>query len=184
MQESLIITREGEPTITVDNLEIAQFLYLLPNNKEIREVIDTATKQTVLLLGRLTYERKHALHAIRDELRKLSYLPIVCDFDKSASRDLTGTISTLANLARFVIADITDAKNISQELERIVAELPTVPVQLVLQARTQTYGMFEHFARYPWVLPVYHYTDHTSLLLSLEEEVINPAEQMAKELAP
>src|SRR5438477_585702 len=40
-QDSLIITRDTEPTITVDNLKVAQFIYLLLNNTEIREVIDT-----------------------------------------------------------------------------------------------------------------------------------------------
>jgi hypothetical protein len=42
--------------------------------------------------------------------------------------------------------------------------------------------MFEHFTRFPWVLPVYHYTDEESLLQSLKEKVIIPAEQKAKEL--
>jgi hypothetical protein len=44
------------------------------------------------------------------------------------------------------------------------------------------YGMFEHFTRFPWVLPVYRYTDEGSLLKYLQEKVITPAEQKAKEL--
>jgi len=70
------------------------------------------------------------------------------DFEKPASRDLIGTISTLAHLARFIIADITQAKSIPQELERIVPELPSVLVQPPLQARAKEYGMFEHFKRF------------------------------------
>jgi hypothetical protein len=42
--------------------------------------------------------------------------------------------------------------------------------------------MFEHFTRFSWVLPVYRYTDEASLLQSLQENVIAPAEQKAKEL--
>src|SRR5215467_5899014 len=45
-QENLVITRDDEPTITVDNLPIAQFIYLLLNNKEIRPVIDTITSKS------------------------------------------------------------------------------------------------------------------------------------------
>jgi hypothetical protein len=33
----LIITRADEPAISVDNIEVAQFIYLLLHNKKIRE---------------------------------------------------------------------------------------------------------------------------------------------------
>jgi hypothetical protein len=105
------------------------------------------------------------------------------DFEKPARRDITETISTLAHLARFVIADITDAKSIPQELMTIVPNLPSVPVQPLILNSQHEYGMFEHFTRYPWVLPAYHYSDQMSLLQSLKENVIDPAEQKAQELA-
>ncbi len=183
IQSNLIITRPGDIPITVDNLEVAQFIYLLLNNKKIREVIDTITSKVVLILGRFTPERKAILDALRDELRKLNYTPVLFDFDKPATRDITETISTLAHLARFVIADLTDAKSIPQELTMIVPNLPSVPVQPLILNAQHEYGMFEHFARYPWVLPVYRYPDEVSLLQSLKEEVIAPAEQKAQELA-
>jgi hypothetical protein len=37
-QQNLVITRPDEPTITVDNIEVAQFVYLLLHNEKIREV--------------------------------------------------------------------------------------------------------------------------------------------------
>ena len=81
-----------------------------------------------------------------------------------------------------MIADITDAKSIPQELMIIVPNLPSVPVlPLILDAQHE-YGMFEHFTRFPWVLPIYRYTDEISLLHFLKEKVIEPAEQKAKEL--
>jgi predicted transcriptional regulator len=179
---NLTITPTNEPAITIDNLKVAQFIYLLLNNEEIREAINTLTMKVVLILGRFTPERKAILDAIRDELRKQNYLPVLFDFEKPASRDITETISTLAHMARFVIADITDAKSISQELDRIVPDLPSVPVQPLLQMADREYGMFEHFTRYPWVLPIYHYTDQESLLQSLKASVIDSAEQKAQEL--
>jgi Pentapeptide repeats (8 copies) len=51
-QKNLVITPTGEPEITVDNLEVAQFIYLLLKNERIRHVIDTIGKKGVLLLGR------------------------------------------------------------------------------------------------------------------------------------
>src|SRR6266700_1594033 len=181
-QNNLVITPEGQPTITVDNLEVAQFIYLLLNNPKIRDVIDTIAKKATLILGRFTSERKVVLDALRDALRTRGYLPILFDFEKPASRDITETVSTLAHLARFVIADLTDAKSIPQELQAIVPNLPSVPVQPLILNSQHEYGMFEHFSRFPWVLPVYRYKDENSLLQSVEEKVILPAEEKAREL--
>ena len=182
-QFDLTITPYSQPKITVDNLKTAQFIYLLLNNKEIREVIDTITSKVVLILGRFTDERKKVLDAIRDELRKRNYTPVLFDFKKPTSRDITETVSTLAHMARFVIADITDAKSIPQELKTIVPNLPSVPVQPLILNSQHEYGMFEHFTRFPWVLPLYRYTDQASLLQSLKIHVIEPADKKAKELA-
>jgi Pentapeptide repeats (8 copies) len=107
-QQALVITDKDEPEITVDNIEVAQFIYLLLHNPKIRDVIDTIGRKAVLILGRFTAERKVVLDALREELRKRDYVPILFDFDKPASQDLTATVSTLAHLARFIIADLTD----------------------------------------------------------------------------
>jgi hypothetical protein len=183
-QANLIITRQNESLITVDNLEVAQFIYLLLNNEKLREVIDTVTAKAVLILGRFTPERKAVLDKLREALRSRDYLPILFDFEKPASRDLTETISTLAHMARFIIADLTDAKSIPQELQRIVPGLPSVPVQPLLASSDREYAMFEHFKRYPWVLPIHLYDDQEALLAGLEGKVIAPAVEKANELAP
>ena len=181
-QENLVITPDEEPTITVDNLRIAQFIYLLLNNQDIRDVIDTITSKMVLILGQFSSERKIVLDAIKDELRKHNYLPILFDFEKPANRDITETVSTLAHLARFVVADITEPKSIPQELSHIIPFLPSVPIVPLLRASEREYGMYEHFPRYPWVLPLYRYNDVDEAIHSIKKNIINPAEQKAKEL--
>jgi uncharacterized protein YjbI with pentapeptide repeats len=52
-QNNLIITRRDQAEITVDNIEVAQFIYLLLHNKKIRDVIDTITSKAVLILAAL-----------------------------------------------------------------------------------------------------------------------------------
>ncbi len=181
-QANLIITPDHQPKVSVDSLGVAQFIYLLLTNAKLREVLDTLTTKTVLILGRFTPQRKAILDAIRDALRLRGYVPILFDFEGSQRRDLTETISTLAHLARFVVADLTDARSLPQELSHIVPFLPSVPVQPLILAEQREYGMFEHFARYPWVLPTFTYADQGVLLAALDEHVIAQAEAKVREL--
>src|SRR5438874_866577 len=184
-QENLIITPQDEPTITVDNLKIAQFIYLLLNNQEIRDVIDTIAKKAVLILGRFTPERKALLDALREALRTQGYLPILFDFDKPSSQDLTETVSTLAHLSRFIIVDLTDPSSAPYEVGTIASN-HIRPLQAIFRPSDEAKRVFAMFPdlvrRYHWVLPPYEYQDQEHLLASLQTEVIEPAEQKAQEL--
>jgi uncharacterized protein YjbI with pentapeptide repeats len=182
IQRNLVVTPPEESTIQVDNLEVAQFVYLLLNNKRIRQVIDTITSKVVLILGRFTPERKAILDAIRERLRNGGYVPILFDFRKPKSRDTHETLTTLARMARFVIADITDAKSIPQELVSIVEQLPSVPVQPILHEGSKPWGMYDHIKRYSWVLSLHEYRGLKDLMPGLHKNVIAPAEEKAKEL--
>ena len=195
VQSNLIITTpygSNEPVITVDNLEVAQFIYLLLNNTKIRDVIDTIASKVVLILGRFTPERKAVLDALRDELRKQNYSPVLFDFEKPASRDLTETVSTLAHLARFIIVDLTDPSSAPHEVATVIPHT-VVPVQpLLLQeplmvdgkaVERREYAMFEDLRhRYRWVLPTFRYQDTAELLGSIQAYIIASAEQKAREL--
>jgi uncharacterized protein YjbI with pentapeptide repeats len=181
-QNNLIITKSDEPAISADNLEVAQFIYLLLHNENIRHVIDTITSKVVLIIGRFTPERKAVLDFIKGELRRRDYLPVLFDFEGPRTQDITETVSTLAHMARFVIADITDAKSIPAELEHIVPQLPSVAVQPLINKSDEEYGLFNHIQRYPWVLPLYRYENQDELLAALEEKVISPAEAKANEI--
>jgi hypothetical protein len=183
-QHNLIITshaKENECEITVDNIEVAQFIYLMLNNKKIRDVIDTITSKAVLILGRFTAERKAVLDALREELRKRDYLPILFDFELPARQNITETVTLLARMARFIIADLTDPSSIPQELQAIIPSV-RVPVQPLLLEGSSLYSMFKDFdpQDFHWVLPVYQYKEPKQLLAALAENVIAPAEKKAK----
>jgi len=181
-QQNLIITPKNEPEITVDDIEVAQFVYLLLHNEKIRNVIDTITSKAVLILGRFTDERKAVLDALREELRKRKYLPILFDFEKPRSRDTDETITLLARMARFIVADISDAKAVLQELRAIVPDLPSVPVQPIILEMQEEPGMFNFYRNRPSFLPVHRYVSQEQLLADLGDKVIHPAELKVREL--
>ena len=181
VQANLNISDEKDSVITVDNIEVAQFIYLLINNDNLRNIIDTISSKVVLILGRFTPERKYVLNKIREVLRKYNYIPVLFDFEKPARKSFVETISTLAHLAKFVIADITDAKVILQELDRIVPSLPSVPVQPLIYGSIPTITISD-LMNYPWFLDIVEYKSPKNLLSSIEDKVIAPAEAKAKEL--
>ncbi|MGH3627768.1 MAG: pentapeptide repeat-containing protein, partial [Sciscionella sp.] len=153
-QTNLRITPNDEPEITVDNLEVAQFLYLLLHNDKIRNMLETITSKVVLVLGRFSDERKPALDALRAALREHPnhYVPVLCDFDPLAGQHILETVGLLARLARFVIVDTTDAKMVWAELALIAPQLPSVPIQPLLLASADPMTDFAFFRKFPWVL--------------------------------
>jgi hypothetical protein len=182
IQSNLVITPPNEPRITVDNLEVAQFVYLLLNNQKIRDVINTIGKKGVLILGRFT-ERKNVLEAIRDGLRKRGYLPIVFDFERPSQRDFTETVMTLAGMCLFIIADITKPKSVPLELQATVPNymIPFVPI---IEKGEQPFSMFQDlWQKYrDWVLDPLDYDSVANLIDVFDQAVIEPAKRRRDEL--
>jgi uncharacterized protein YjbI with pentapeptide repeats len=179
-ESNLVITKKDEPSITVDSIEIAQFIYLLLNNRRIRRILDSIVLKVVLILGRFSRERKAVLDAIREELRKHNYSPVLFDFEKPNNRDVIETVSTLAHLARFVIADVTDPRIVLEEVPHIVRNI-AVPVKPVLLAGSQSEPLtLEGLRRnHRSLLDTFAYVDAAHLVTSLAQHIIAPAEAMA-----
>ncbi len=187
-QKDLVVTPPNEPILTADNIEVAQFIYLMLNNPKIRDVIDTIGQKVVLILGSFSDERKPVLDALRDKLRTINYLPIVFDFKHPTQRDFSETIMTLAGLCRFIIADITNPRSSPLELQATVPNymIPFVPI---IQEGEKPFGMFQDLQRkYDWVLEPLVYDTPSNLINVLEKAIVEPAlvrhkELMAKKVA-
>jgi uncharacterized protein YjbI with pentapeptide repeats len=182
IQSDLLITELNEgPPIRVDDLEVAQFIYLLLSHRKLRNVITTLGEKAVLILGRFT-ERKELLDRMADKLRSLGYLPMIFDFERPTDRDLTETVKILAGLSRFVIADITNPRSAPLELQAAVPDY-MVPFVTMLQRGQPAFGMFDDLPRkYHWALPLLEYNSTDTLLAAFEQKVIAPALDKADEV--
>jgi uncharacterized protein YjbI with pentapeptide repeats len=179
-QQNLVITGMHEPEITVDNIEIAQFVYLLLHNEKIRDVIDTIGKKGVLLLGRFTEGRIEILERLREELRKRNFMPMVFNFDKPETKGFTETVRLLAGLSRFVIVDVTNPRSAPLELQATVPEcmIPFVPI-LDRNEGLEPFAMLRDLQHnHPdRVSPVIRYSSVDKLIEVLDAKIIAPANE-------
>lgn len=186
-QLDLIISKEGEPTVTVDDLEVGQFVYLMLNNTKIRNVINTITSKGVLILGRFADpQRKEVLDGLREKLREFDLLPIVFDFDRPTDKDYTETVQTLAGMSMFVIADLTSPKSTPLELEATVKQfkIPYIPI-IDISVDPRPFSMLGDLQKsFHWVLPTLKYESKEDLLddENLKTYIIDPANAKREEL--
>jgi hypothetical protein len=183
-QFDVVVTPRDEPRVFVDDLQVAQFIYLLLNNKNVRDVIDTIGRKGVLILGRFTPERKQVLDALRDGLRAAGFVPIMFDFERPTQRDFTETIKTLAGLSLFIIADITNPRCSPLELQAIMPDymIPFVPI---IAEGEEPFAMFHDLKQKygEWVLDLLTYDSIDTLMRALRNAIIQPAVQKSQELA-
>jgi hypothetical protein len=178
-QTNLLITHEEEPSVFVDNIEVAQFVYLLLQNKKLRDVIHTVTRKGVLLLGRFGDGGLELLQAIAAWLRAPEnggYLPLLFDFPRPESKTYTETVRTLSGLARFVIVDLS-GPSVPQEITATV-DLYGIPFVPILEESRHDWSMFRDFLVKDQVLEPVRFVNQTQLLEILAERVIAPAEKL------
>ena len=188
-QSNLVISSPAEPTTTVSNVELAQLISFLQHNQSLQRVLHIHSSRVVILLelGDRTTKGTSVLNAIGEVLTQMEYVPVSSDLtylpaDLSLPLEAVEHLRTLAGLSRFIIIDVTNL--IPPEFDALILSLPHVPIQPILN--TSKNGYFQPdtvFKDYPWVLPIYHYTDQANLLPSLKEQIIGPAERKAQELA-
>src|SRR5262249_38527109 len=106
---------------------------------------------------------------------------VLFDFDGPAERSFTETVTLLARMARFIIADLTDPASIPQELQAIVPQIH-VPVRPIIAEDSTPYAMFADYRFFPWMLDVYRYASLDSLIAAIGDAIIAPAEAKVQDL--
>jgi Pentapeptide repeats (8 copies) len=172
---------DSEEVVIVDSLDLAAFIYLTLNNRNISRLFGATGRQWVLLLGRFG-ERMALLKRLRHELASRQYVPIIFDFSRPKHRDLIETVVLLAGMSAFVIVDITDPRSTPMELQAIA---PTfgVPIVPIIGAKESEFGTFPALRKLFWVLPAVRYRTVEGLVKRLDNSIIAPALKLAQVLA-
>lgn len=181
-QTKLIVTADDESALLIDDVEVAQFIYLLLNRKRIQRVIDTVARKGVLLLGRFGDGGLALLEAIAAWLRRPEnggYVPLLFDFPRPESKTYTDTVRILAGLARFVVVELS-GPSVPQEITAIVDqfEIPFLPI---INENRKEWSMFRDFLVKQHVLDPIRFADQDRLLRTFAETVIEPAEKLVEQ---
>jgi hypothetical protein len=185
IQKDLIITERKKPEITVDDLEIAQFIFLILNNQKLKDVINSISSRGVLILGRFAIpERKAVLDGLKEKLRDFNLLPIVFDFDRPVDRDLTETVQALASMSMFVIVDVTNPKSTPLEMEATVKQfmIPYLPIIDVSVDEHPFAMMTDLHNKFHWVLQPFGYKTKEQLFDNIKVAIIDRAVDKVNEL--
>ena len=180
----MVITPRNEPEVTVDNIEVAQFVYLLLHNEKIRHVIDTVGKK-----GRAS---ARAVHRGQDRafwsgsaMNSASAATCPSSSTSTSRRRRTSPrpCGLLAGLSKFVIADITNPKSAPLELQATVPEI-MVPFRPIIEEGEKPFAMLQDLwsKHRDWVFEPIYYSSVDALIASLDEKIIRPAEARFVEL--
>lgn len=182
-QFNILINKRNEYDISVDNIEIAQFLYLITSNKKIKDVIETLTSKVVLILGRFTSGRKSVLDKIKNELIRLNYVPVIFDFQKPVNKDFIEPVLLLAHLAKFVLADFSDSNIILEEVPLIAQNTSVVIVPIIEESQIEPTTLRNLRINHISIAKTYRYKNIEQLIETQLKEIIITARQIQDQLS-
>lgn len=148
---NLIITRRFSKgaEINVDDIELAQFISLIMDNKKISNLINSMRTKSVLILGSFNNKTKLVLDRIKEVLPNYNLIPIVFDFIPSEKQDLIETVKTIALLSSFVIVDLSIPAGQLHELASIVRET-YIPFATIADKDSKQTIMLNEFRHQYW----------------------------------
>ncbi|WP_430931795.1 hypothetical protein [Saccharicrinis sp. 156] len=152
----------------MNNLEVAQCNSLFLDPEKDRDVINALTAKLVLILGRFTENRKAILDKLREELKKYDLVPIIFDIEFPDGHSMIETVSLLARMLRFVIADLSDAKIVINEIQEIVPANPSLPVQPIMDSTQSEPSILRKHHDNPGYLEPISYEDINDLTAKQE----------------
>ncbi len=176
-QQNLVVTDWDEPSVSLDNFHIAQFMYLLLHTPQITQIFEAVTSRFVLIIGHFTPERNPVSEALRAELRKHQYIPLLLDIQKPDAAPFMDMLSILAHISRFMLVDVTAPRLILESVENLIQHTtaPLQPLFLSATPEEQEPPMLASLrAQYPTVLKTYRYAAHEQLSNEFDSHILSP----------
>jgi hypothetical protein len=183
IQENIRIS--DEPPLSCDDIEVAQVINLFRTNHKITSIIESVSARMVFILGRFTPERKKVLNLLKQELseRATPFVPVVFDFRRPSTLNFIETVGLLAHLSAFVIADVTDARIVLEEIPHIVTNV-AVPVKPLIMGsiKDEPITLDNYRRNHRSLMKTLVYTDVDDLCARLDEEIVMPALKLRQDL--
>ena len=90
----------------------------------------------------------------------------------------------MAGISKFIIADVTAARVIPDELRSFVPDfdVPVVPLFHPSKEEPEPYASLDTLNKYPWFFKLVTYESKEHLMKILLEQVIKPAEAKRRQL--
>jgi len=86
-------------------------------------------------------------------------------------------------MSKFIIADLTGAKSVVQELQAFVPDYPSVVVRFIILKSERDPPMFYHIRRFSSVVPgAFEYETPEEVIGSIKDGIIEPVEAKLREL--
>jgi len=162
-QKNFIVNLPGGNLIVTNSIEYSYFLYQCIENSNFKKYFESTSEKLVLILGRFTPKRMVYIDAIRNSLSKKGLIPVLFDFDKPETQDLSEVVLSLALISRFTVVDLSDPKCAPHEIATIAPHVNS-PIAAVIEKGQRPYAMYsDMMRRYSWVLEPEVYQSHSEI---------------------
>ncbi len=171
-QNYLVLSRPGDPLITVDSLEVAEQLSSLIYPRE-NTSSGINNLDTVLLLGNFTPGRLTALSAVKDGLVRRGFLPVQLSSRKLEADFFERISDRLARRSGFIISDLTESQGMLELIANVIPDLGGVEVQPIAHRGSTEVESIRKFEKKPWMLPLYEYDQNGVASPGSETEAVD-----------
>ena len=145
----LVISKDEQPLITVYDIEIAHFIYMILENTKVKNVIDTLRTKAILILGAFDDESMPIFTILKEAIRGYGYLPLLFDFEAPETQEYMETVRTMALLSSFVIVDLSSRSGQLHELASLVRDT-YIPFATIARDGTKITAMQGEFRHCYW----------------------------------
>ena len=184
-RQNLIVSvqPDTDTPLRAHDLQTAQLLALMLDGDGVRRVFDSVNSSLALILGSFSPAEKPALDLLRNELQRRGYVAVTFDFARPAERDYAETILTLAGMARFVVADFTNAKEVRAEVLQVRNQFRRVPIIPIAQAGAPLPVTMANVFAPEELEALVRYSDLADLAAKVGPGIVDPAKARAARVA-